>query len=352
MTASSSPSRPPIRALLAAAPSPGSLALARWLGEAEGFALLGVAESEVDAVARVIAERPDLVVLDHELPGEGVRGTIAAIRARLDVPIVVVLEPDLPRLAGGALWPLRAGAADVVPRPASSAPPELRPFLAALRGAATRGRGVGPALMAAAGPPPPPVAGTGLIAIGASTGGPHALRQVLTALPADFPVPLMVVQHLAPGFMGDLASWLAGEVALPVRAAADGARLTAPGVYLCPEGFHAEVGADGRIFLDPEPRGLAHQPAVDVLFWSAAAAFGARAVGVLLTGMGDDGARGLWRMRRAGAVTIVQDANSSVVFGMPGAALARDAAAYVLSPEAIGRALAGLGVAARDAGGR
>jgi two-component system chemotaxis response regulator CheB len=171
-----------------------------------------------------------------------------------------------------------------------------------------------------------------LVALGASTGGTEAIREVLVALPADAP-PVLIVQHMPEKFTHAFANRLDGLCAVRVKEAADGDRALAGHVLIAPGSHHMRLARDGatwivRVGADaPVNR---HRPSVDVLFQSCADLAGPSAVGVLLTGMGDDGARGLLAMRRAGAATLAQDEASCVVFGMPRAAIELGAAAHVV----------------------
>ncbi|RZU47732.1 two-component system chemotaxis response regulator CheB [Fluviicoccus keumensis] len=168
-----------------------------------------------------------------------------------------------------------------------------------------------------------------VIAIGCSTGGPQALLAVLKGLRADFPVPIVVTQHMTKGFVGGLIAWLQKHTPLTLRLAGDRQLLEAGAVYFAPDEHHllVERGADGWLYtrLDQGAPTNALRPSVTRLFHSVAHAAHGAAVGVLLTGMGEDGAEGLLAMRKAGCHTIVQDNASSVVYGMPGAALAIEA---------------------------
>ena len=181
-----------------------------------------------------------------------------------------------------------------------------------------------------------------LVAIGASTGGPVALRQLLGALPPDFPVPILIVQHMADGFLQGMAQWLSGRSSVRVAIATPGTEPRPGHAYLAPDGMHMRVAADGRLVLDDASPVNGHRPAVSCLLASAADHYGSRAIGVLLTGMGKDGAAELKRMKDAGAVTIAQDEASSVVHGMPGEAIRCGGATYVMSPEEIAAALPAL----------
>jgi two-component system chemotaxis response regulator CheB len=168
-----------------------------------------------------------------------------------------------------------------------------------------------------------------VVAVGASTGGPHAIRSLLTELPATFSVPILIVQHTSSGSIWSFAEWLRAHTRLPVRAAAEGDVLDRAGVWLAPTDRHLVVRGRQLALLDTPPCSL-HRPSATVLFRSVAGTYGHRAVGVVLTGMGDDGALGLLEMRQSGAVTIAQDEASSVVFGMPAEAIRLGAASMVL----------------------
>jgi two-component system chemotaxis response regulator CheB len=181
-----------------------------------------------------------------------------------------------------------------------------------------------------------------IVAIGASTGGPPVLQTILAGLPRNFPVPVLIVQHIAAGFTQGLVEWLAQSSSLPVHVPADGQSVLPGQAYVAPDGSHMAVGADGRVQLrtDQPENGL--RPSVAYLFRSVAKVYGQSAVGVLLTGMGKDGASELKLMKEQGAVTIVQDRDTAVVHGMPGEVIRLGGATYVLPPEKICLALASL----------
>ncbi len=179
-----------------------------------------------------------------------------------------------------------------------------------------------------------------VIGICASTGGPRALADVFARLPADYGVPILVVQHMTPGFTAGLAAWLDRELALPVRLASDGQKL-APGVWFAPDGAHMKLERTRRLRLDSDTPAAGHRPSGDELFSSLARVAGAGAVVVVLTGMGCDGAEGLAAVAAAGGRTIAQDEQSSGIYGMPRVAAERGAKT-VLAPAAIGDELAKL----------
>jgi two-component system chemotaxis response regulator CheB len=183
-----------------------------------------------------------------------------------------------------------------------------------------------------------------LVAIGASTGGPGALAEVLEGLHGTLVVPVLLVQHITPTFTAGFADWLAKETRLPVKLGEDGEPARPGTVYVAPDGLEMGIGPDGRIRLGTQGASNGFEPTVAHLFDSAAAAYGAEVLAILLTGMGRDGAAALRRLRDLGAETVAQDEATSVVFGMPGEAVRLGAAKHVLPPGEIAemvRSLAG-----------
>jgi two-component system chemotaxis response regulator CheB len=178
-----------------------------------------------------------------------------------------------------------------------------------------------------------------LVAVGASTGGPVVVQGILDALPKNFPVPVLIVQHIAAGFIEGFAEWLGQTSNLPVYIAAHGVRPFPGHAYLAPEDFHMGVDSAGRIALSKSEPENGLRPAVSHLFRSVANVFGQNAIGVLLTGMGRDGAEELRLLKDRDAVTIAQDKESSVVHGMPGEAISLGAATQVLPADKIAAAL-------------
>ena len=188
-------------------------------------------------------------------------------------------------------------------------------------------------------PPPRAEAQIKVIGIGASTGGPPVLQTILAALPRDIPVPLLVVQHIAQGFLSGMADWLNHTTGLQTHIASNGTHPLPGHVYLAPDNFHMGVGSDGAITLTQQAPENHLRPAVSFLFRSLADVYGPNALGVLLTGMGKDGAEELKAMKDKGAITIAQDRKSSVVHGMPGVAIALGGATHVLPADKIAEML-------------
>lgn len=288
----------------------------------------------VDAVGR---HAPDVVTMDLEIPGgpaDRPGGVVALerIMERIPVPVLALSAHAAP---GGtlAIEALDAGAVDVFPKPGRWTDEDA----AALRrriGVLSRvpvvrrtPRRTPPAVPAAT--PPPGRAGPGpVVGLVASTGGPSALREVLRGL-HGLPAPILVVQHIHPDFTGSFATWLQDATGVPVRVAERGARPCPGTVHVAPPGLHLRLGPGGRLDPGAEPR-LRSVPSGDELLRSLAVHAGADAIGVVLTGMGDDGADGLLAIRRRGGATIAQDEATSVVDGMPRVARERGAAEQVL----------------------
>lgn len=304
-----------------------------------GFVVVGVARDAARAEELVRELRPASVLVDLELFGGGLE-TIERIMAAAPTPIVVCgAAAEHPEAA------LAAGAVDVVGAldvPAAS--PQYADFLRRhLRVASrvpviTHPRARLRARSAAQPAAERPRSRPPVVAFGASTGGPPALATILGELPGDFAAAVLVVQHMAEGFVEGLARWLNGVCPMEVVVAADGERLTAGGVYLAPAGLNLTLRSGYRVELtEPAPNQF-HVPGIDHTFASVAQACRDRSVGVLLTGMGRDGARGLRTMRDSGAFTIGQDEATSVVWGMPAAAQEFDAVDVELPLGAIARA--------------
>ncbi|OQY17751.1 MAG: hypothetical protein B6I36_08565 [Desulfobacteraceae bacterium 4572_35.1] len=181
-----------------------------------------------------------------------------------------------------------------------------------------------------------------LVVVGSSTGGPVALQQMLEQLPSTFPLPIVVVQHISPGFINGMVEWLAKSCALPISVAVTGEKVEGGHVYFAPDGVHMGVDANGVIVCNDNPPVHSVCPAVSYLFNSSGVYSGKGVIAVLLTGMGRDGAQEIFDLQQRGAVTLLQDRDSCVVYGMPGEAARLGAGVYNLPPEEIGRQLIAL----------
>lgn len=321
--------------------------LSRLLEYDREIEVIGVCDTAEEAIARLPRLKPDLVTMDLELPGMSGTNAIEQIMGLLPVPILV-LSGHVERRSQTALHALAAGALDALPKA------ELD--LTDLDGASARalrhrvrvlsGVKVISHPRARLGQRRAPTAWSrraSVIGICASTGGPQALAAVLASLPASFPVPILVVQHISAGFVEGFTHWLDGEVPLQVRLAEPGVGLK-PGVYIAPDGAHLMLAPGGITAFDTTTEAGPHRPSGDVLLRSLAAVAGSDAVAVVLTGMGRDGAAGLRAVREAGGLTLAQDEATSVVFGMPRAA-AECGAELALPPDGIAQRLAALRLA-------
>lgn len=298
--------------------------------------VVATASSGKIALAKLAHVNPDVVTLDLEMPEMDGFETLKAIReTHPTLPVIVFSSLSQPG-AESTIEALALGANDYVPKPTSIGDRALtaervreqliqkvKLFGAMGRAAPTRPRPL-PVRRPSAPPGPPPREPARepieMIALGTSTGGPNALDVVLTALPADLRVPMIVVQHMPPQFTRYLAERLELRSRLRVCEAEDGMELTAGGVYIAPGDFHLEVQREGRTLRARTTQGPPEnscRPAVDVSFRSVVSVFGARTLGVVLTGMGRDGLRGAEAIRSAGGRVIVQDEATSVVWGMP-----------------------------------
>jgi two-component system chemotaxis response regulator CheB len=317
--------------------------LASLLGEHPALEVVGTARDGVEAVEQAERLRPDVIVMDVHMPRMNGDHATRQIMERVPTRIVMVTASSGRDETSVAFRALGAGALTVVEKPGGPDHPghaesarrlvetvTLMAEVKVVRRWPRRERAVPPSPA-----PATPDRTIRVIAIGASTGGPQAVATILTALPHDLGVPILVVQHIAPGFTAGLAEWLGQGVRLAVKLAGPGEQVRPGTVYLAPEGLHLGITRDGRIRLTQEAPEDGFCPSASHLFQSVAEAYGRSAVGILLTGMGRDGANGLLTLRQAGGVTVAQDEESSVIFGMPGEAVRVGAAEYVLSPEQI-----------------
>jgi two-component system chemotaxis response regulator CheB len=317
--------------------------LTQVINEIPGLTVIGEARDGTEAIELVESLRPDVISMDIRMPRlDGLEATrrIMALRPTPIVMVSSLLDEEIEL----SFQAMQAGALAVVPKPPSRDKPTF----------ADQQRQLGTTLVAMAGVSvirrwhqPPQVNGAEhsvvlhrhsliypeILAIGASAGGPSALSSLFAALPEDFPLPILAVQHMPGEFVVGLARWLAETTRLRVRVAQDDQLLQAGVIDLSPGNIHLKVSRQGDKLVSrllPGGDDDRYQPSVDVLFHSVAEICGERAIGVILTGMGDDGAEGLLAMRRAGARTFAQDRGSSTVYGMPGAALERGGVEQVL----------------------
>ncbi|HUY14645.1 MAG TPA: chemotaxis response regulator protein-glutamate methylesterase [Terriglobia bacterium] len=317
--------------------------------------VIGTAENGEQALAAVAQTKPDVITMDVHMPRMNGFDATRRIMETRPTPIVIVSGTLDITEATHAFRAMEAGALAVLQRPAGIGDPDHEvsaadlirtvKLMAEVKVVRRWTRSRPPDVIPAGSLPVEvrvPAGEIAVVAMGASTGGPPALQSILSRLPKRFPVPVLVVQHTAAGFTDGFVEWLAQSSNLPVHVPTQGEHILPGHAYVAPEGFHMQVRIDGRIWLSMEEPENGLRPSVSSLFRSVAKVYGKKAIGVLLTGMGKDGARELKLMKEQGAVTIAQDRESSVVHGMPGEAIALGAAAYVLSPEEIALALTSL----------
>jgi two-component system, chemotaxis family, protein-glutamate methylesterase/glutaminase len=303
-------------------------------GDITVAAFCTTAEEAIAALPRI---RPDLVIMDLELPGmDGLRA-VEEIMSALPLPILV-LSASVSAESDKAAAVLAAGALDAIAKddldlrdPASAAGVAFRRRIRMLSRARVI-RHLRPELRAGSGAYDL-ARRASVIGVCASTGGPQVLAHLLDALPADYAIPLLVVQHIGAGFTEGLVRWLDQSARLPVAVATSGAR-AGPGAWIAPEGAHLKLGVAGQFYLDKRTVAGHHCPSGDALFESIAAVAGRAGVAIVLSGMGADGAAGAAAVRARGGLAIAQDEESSAVYGMPKAA-ADLGVEVVLSPNEI-----------------
>ena len=310
-----------VRAVVVEADSPQRAELLQALQRDGDIAVLGLAGNVAEALKLVSQVRPDVVVVDlHLSGGGGGKHVVEQLIGRHPVPILVLSAQAEDRRSASAVEALVAGALDVFARPGRWAPESataLRRSVHQISGVAVLRHKPAVRTETVLSEPPLRDGGTPIVAVAASTGGPSALATLLAGLDG-LAAPVLIVQHLHPDFTDGLLDWMQRVSPLPVAIAEHDQIPRAGRVYLAPGGVHLRMGAHRHIELKALPASL-HRPSADQLFQSIAQ-FGSAGIGVILTGMGDDGAAGLLAMRRSGAHTFGQDEASCAVFGMPRAA--------------------------------
>ena len=316
-----------------------------------------VAEAADGAQAVLLAEsvRPDVITMDINMPVmDGLEAT-RTIMERMPRPIILISSLYDPEEVRDSFPGLEAGALTVLGKPGNPTAPgftrEAAEIVSTVKDLARvkvvtrrRRRGVGRGAVA---PPSAvrrlrPAGGVpvGILAVAASTGGPAALAKVLSKLSADLPVPIVVVQHMAAGFDQAFVDWLRRVSQLEIHLATHLSKLTPGKVLIAPHDHHLGVTREGRAVLSSESPIGGHRPSATFLFRSIAQAYGRHALGVILTGMGDDGAPGLVDLKEAGGLVLAQDEASSVVYGMPRAAVELGAVDWIADVEDIAASIA------------
>jgi two-component system chemotaxis response regulator CheB len=329
--------------------------LSHILSSDREIVIAGIARNGEEAIAATGSEMPDVVTMDITMPGLSGFETTRRMMETRPVPIIIVSSVYDRQNVLLSLRAVEAGALTILEKPPGLGHPDhsakARELIQTVKAMSevkvvTR-RSVAKRTAT-------PVAGAlhscdirtdkdiRLIAIGASTGGPIVLQEILTKLPRELPVPIVAVQHITKGYAAGLAEWLNQTTGFTVKLAEQGERLTPGCAYIAPDNVHMEVDYGDRARLTNDPPVNHLRPAVARLFSSVERIYGAQSVAVLLTGMGNDGAKELKMLRDRGATTIAQNSESSIVHGMPGEAIRLGGAAHILPPDRIAFILASL----------
>lgn len=297
-------------------------AIARMLEGEDDFEIVATVASGEEAVEKTRALRPDVVTMDVEMPGIGGLEAIKRIAAESGTPIIMVSA--LTREGAEiTLRGLELGALDFIPKPDSAYIDIVKLRSELVEKVRTFGRRASRSAAPVSRRPRTAAGPCGCVVIGASTGGPIALSRIIAGLPAAYPVPLLLVQHMPPGFTKPLADRLNSAGPLEVVEGTNGMALAPRRAILAPAGLHLRLRRSGErvvVALEVDPGSALHVPSIDVAAASVAEAYGSAALGVILTGMGQDGVAGLRAIKERGGYVIGQDAETSVVYGMPRAA--------------------------------
>ncbi len=310
-----------------------------------GIRVIGAVPDGREAIRFVQQRRPDVITMDIYMAGMNGLEATRRIMETIPVPIVIVSGNWEPAEVDTTFRAMEAGALAVVQRPYGAGHPghegSVQELVRTVRlmsevRVVRRWSRTGPDKPAESSVSPE--AGSKvqgnvkLVAVGASAGGPPVLQRIFGGLSVDFPVPVLVVQHMAAGFLPGMLNWLGESSAMRLRIACDGETVLPGNAYFAPDGFHMGVSGDKTVFLSSAGPEHGARPSISYLFRSVGKAYGGAAAAVLLTGMGRDGAAEMRQLREKGALTIAQDRESSAVYGMPEAAVQLGAASLVLSP--------------------
>jgi two-component system chemotaxis response regulator CheB len=321
---------PPVRVLVVDDSAFMRTAISRMIASESDFKVVAAASSGAEALDRIAALDPDVVTLDVEMPGLNGLDTLREIMTRFPRPVIMVssaTEKD----ADATFTALGAGAFDYVPKQLSSTSLDIlhiqSDLIAKIRAAAYSRRR--PDSLPPGKKPPhswqeevdTDLPSVQIVAIGTSTGGPKALQEILPILPRDLSVPVLIVQHMPVGFTAPFAQRLNTLCSVPVREATHHESIQTGVIYIAPAGVHMTVvrasDSSAMLSLNGQPENSLHKPSVDVMMKSVAKTYGASAMGVIMTGMGSDGAEGMKAIHRHGGFTLGQDESTCIVYGMP-----------------------------------
>jgi len=323
------------------------------LGRDPQITVIGTAKDGEEAISAVRDKKPDVVTMDINMPKMNGFDATRTIMETTPVPIIIVTGNENIREVTTSFEALEAGAVTLMARPPNINNPNFKTSAKLLVDAVKTyaevkmvrrfpHKGARPILQTVSKITmkiKPLREGAQIVAIGASAGGPVVIQTLLSGLKKGFPLPLMIVQHMTPGFSEGFAEWLQGTTGFPVHIATDGEYLLPGHAYIAADYYQMGVAKDNRITLTDSPSENGLRPSVSFLFRSVRQLYGDKVIALLLTGMGRDGADELKSLKDCGALTIAQDEQSSIVHGMPGEAIKLGAAMYVLSPEKIVDAL-------------
>ena len=305
--------------------------------------VVGTGKNGADAVTLATRLRPDVITMDVQMPGvDGLEATRRIMRT-IPTPIIIVTGSLMHSDADLTMEALRAGALTVLRKPGLADPQSYEELINTVRSMAGvpvlhhwgHGRPLPARTHALRINTPRRPGEIQVVGIASSTGGPSVLAGILQQLPRDFPLPVLIVQHITTGFGASLAEWLSRQTYLPVAVASHGDALRPGQILLAPDDYHMQVTARGMVELSHEESYHALRPSANYLFRSLARAYGRRALGIILTGIGDDGCDGLEELHLAGGLTVAQNEATCVVFGMPRAAMARQIVDHALPPDEI-----------------
>ncbi len=305
--------------------------------------VVGAGKNGADAVLLTTRLRPDVITMDVRMPGvDGLEATRRIMRT-VPTPIVIVTGSLMRDDANLGMEALRAGALTVLRKPGLVDPESYEQLIQTVRTMAGvpvihhwgHTRALPPHTPTLRIETPRRPGEITIVGIASSTGGPSVLAGILQQLPEDFGLPVLIVQHITNGFGASLAEWLGRQTHLPVTVAGHGDAVRPGQVLIAPDDYHMQVSARGIVELSHEEKYHGLRPSADYLFRSLARAYGRRALGIMLTGIGDDGCDGLEDLHLAGGLTVAQTEATCAVFGMPRAALARQIIDHALPPNEI-----------------
>jgi two-component system chemotaxis response regulator CheB len=324
------------------------------LGQEDDIRVIGNVSDGKSAIEFIKTNKPDLVTMDIDLPLMNGLEATRIIMASTPVPIIIVTASRDVKDVRTSIDALSAGALAVIEKPVGPDHPEAEQQCAALihmvrlmaevkvitrKFSVKRQETQAPQTVAISRPGAMKLDRTEIVAVGISTGGPVVLQKIFSAITGDFPYPIVVVQHMTDGFLEGLVSWLNQSYSIPACVATQGMQVLPGNIYFAPSRYQMGISRSGYVVLEECRRYKGICPSVAHLFNSLATNYQSRVLAMLLTGMGNDGAAELKLLRVAGSVTIAQDKKSSLIHGMPGAAIQMHAAEFIMSADEITRML-------------